>query len=259
MRYPWLNVGQWTIDLLAGIARMLSFSVKVFLAFPRRWIHARIMVNQLYVLCILSLGIVLISGLFIGMVVSIQGYNTLKGFGAEAQLGQLVALSVFRELGPVVTALLFAGRAGSSLSAELGLMQVTEQIDSMEMMAVDPFSRILFPRLLAGILSMPILALFFSLFSIWGATWVSTAWLGIDYGMFISNLKSSVDFSADILSGLFKSFIFGFIISLIAIYQGYCAERSSAGIAMASTRTVVYASVLVLFFDLLITTMMEGG
>lgn len=217
-----------------------------------------LLLQQIYAEGVLSLLIILVSGLFIGMVVALQGYHTLAKFGASQQLGPLVALSVARELGPVVTALLFAGRAGSALTAEIGLMKATEQLSSMEMMAVDPMSRVIAPRLWGGFISMPLLTLIFNAIAIYGAFLVGVKWLGLDAGAFWSNMQSAVNFSSDVLNGIFKSIVFGWVVTWIAVYQGYDAEPTSAGIATATTRTVVYSSLAVLGLDFVLTAMMIG-
>jgi phospholipid/cholesterol/gamma-HCH transport system permease protein len=215
-----------------------------------------LLVQQLYSIGVLSFLIIVVSGLFIGMVLGLQGYDTLQRFSAESQLGQLVALSVVRELGPVVAALLFAGRAGSALTAEIGLMQATEQINSMEMMAVDPLGRIIWPRLLAGFIAMPVLALVFSMVAIYGGYLVGVQWLGLDAGTFWSNMSASVDFYIDILNGIIKSLVFGVVITWIAVYQGYYTIPTAEGIGKASTRTVVYASLAILGLDFVLTALM---
>jgi len=208
---------------------------------------------------VMSLVIIVVASLFIGMVVGLQGYNTLNKFGATAQLGQLLALSITRELGPVVTALLFAGRAGSALTAEIGLMKATEQLSSMGMMGVDPLWRVIAPRLWAGIITMPILALIFAALAVLGGYLVGVEWLGIDPGSFWSNMQSAVDYKTDVLSGIYKSFAFGIAVTWIAIYQGFACVPTSAGISQATTRTVVFASLATLGLDFILTTMMIGG
>jgi len=215
-----------------------------------------LLVEQIYFVGVLSVIIIIVSGLFIGMVVALQGYNTLQRFGAQAQLGQLVALSVVRELGPVVSALLFIGRACSALTAEIGLMQATEQLASMEMMAVDPLRRVIFPRLWAGFIVVPILAIIFNAVAIYGAYLLGVLWLGIDSGTFWSNMQASVNFRIDVVNGIIKSIVFGFVAVWIAVYQGYYATPTAEGISRAATRTVVYASVLILGLDFVLTAMM---
>ncbi len=218
-----------------------------------------LILQQVYAEGVLSLVIILVSSLFIGMVVALQGYHTLAKFGASAELGPLVALSVARELGPVVTALLFAGRAGSAVTAEIGLMKATEQLSSMEMMAVNPIHRVIAPRLWGGFISMPLLTIIFNVTAIYGAYLVGVKWLGLDAGVFWSNMQSSVAFHADILNGILKSVVFGFVVAWISVYQGYFAEPTSAGIAGATTRTVVYSSLAILGLDFVLTAMMIGG
>lgn len=218
-----------------------------------------LLLQQIYAEGVLSLSIIVVSGLFIGMVVALQGYHTLAKFGASQELGPLVALSVARELGPVVTALLFAGRAGTALAAEIGLMKATEQLSSMEMMAVDPIKRVISPRLWGGFISLPLLTIIFNAVAIYGAYLIGVKWLGLDAGAFWSNMQSAVEFHADIVNGILKSVVFGIVVTWIAVYQGYDAEPTSAGIATATTRTVVYSSLAVLGLDFVLTAMMIGG
>jgi len=217
------------------------------------------LVQQIFNEGVLSLIIIAVSALFIGMVVGLQGYNTLEKFGTTSALGQLLALSVTRELGPVITALLFAGRAGSALTAEIGLMKATEQLSSMEMMAVDPLHRIIAPRFWGGLISMPILAVIFSAIAIYGGYLVGVAWLGIDSGTFWSNMQASVDFRIDILNGIIKSIAFGIVVTWIAIFQGYDCIPTPSGISRATTRSVVYSSLVILGLDFILTTMMMKG
>jgi phospholipid/cholesterol/gamma-HCH transport system permease protein len=219
----------------------------------------RLTVKQVYQLGVLSLLIVLVSGLFIGMVVALQGYYTLVKFSAEGQLGQLVALSVVRELAPVVTGLLFAGRAGSALTAELGLMRATEQINAMEMMAVDPFWRIIFPRFWAGIIAMPCLTILFDLVAIYGGQFVGVDWLGVNAGSFWGSMQEAVVFGPDIINGVLKALCFGVLITWVAVFQGFYSEPNARGISEATTKTVVYSSLLVLAFDFILTAIMMGG
>jgi len=218
-----------------------------------------LVLQQVYAEGVLSLVIIIVSSLFIGMVVALQGYHTLAKFGASAELGPLVALSVARELGPVVTALLFAGRAGSAVAAEIGLMKATEQLSSMEMMAVNPIHRVISPRLWGGFISMPLLTMIFNVTAIYGAYLVGVKWLGLDAGAFWSNMQSSVEFHADIVNGILKSVVFGFVVAWISVYQGYFAEPTSAGIASAATSSVVYSSLAILGLDFVLTAIMVGG
>ena len=218
-----------------------------------------LLVEQLFSIGVLSLVIIVLSSLFIGMVVGLQGYHTLDKFGATQELGQLIALSVVRELSPVITALLFAGRAGSALTAEIGLMKATEQLDSMEMMGVDPLWRVISPRFWAGFISMPVLAVIFSAIAIFGGYLVGVQWLGVDAGSFWSNMQSAVDFREDILNGVIKSIVFGFVCTWIAVFQGYDTVPTAEGIARATTRSVVYSSLAVLGLDFVLTAVMMGG
>ncbi len=226
---------------------------------PPDWRNGpQLLVRQLYFVGVYSLIIIVVSGLFIGMVLALQGYTVLVRFGADQALGQLVALSLLRELGPVVAALLFAGRAGSALTAEIGLMKATEQLASLSMIGVDPLQRILRPRLWAGMIAMPILAQVFNMVAIWGAVWVGVTWLHVDAGSFWANMQSSVDFGEDVMNGVIKSAVFGVVVTWIAVFQGYDALPTSEGISAATTRTVVYSSLAVLALDFLLTAVMFG-
>ncbi len=216
------------------------------------------LIQQLYFVGVLSLLIIVLSALFIGMVLGLQGYTILVKFGAEHALGQLIALSLVRELGPVVAALLFAGRAGSALTAEIGLMKTTEQLSSMEMMGIDPLHRIVAPRFWAGQISMPILALIFNCVAVLGGYMVGVDWLGVDDGAFWANMQSAVDFRTDVINGIIKSVVFGTIITWIAVYQGISCAPTSEGIGRSTTRTVVYASLAVLGMDFFLTAVMFG-
>lgn len=220
--------------------------------------HSPLLLKQLHVLGVQSLLIIMLSGLFIGMVLGLQGYVVLVEFSAETSLGQLVSLSLLRELGPVVTALLFAGRAGSALTAEIGLMKATEQLSSLEMMAVDPLRRVIAPRFWAGLIAMPILAVIFTAIGIWGGSLVGVDWKGVDHGSFWSVMQSSVTLS-DLLNGFIKSVVFAVAVVWIALFNGYDATPTSEGISQATTRTVVHASLTVLGLDFILTAIMFGG
>lgn len=251
--------GNWGVSNLREFGRSGIMIGHVVLVRPNIRKNFPLVVQQIYSEGVLSLLIILVSSLFIGMVLALQGYHTLAKFGATQELGPLVALSVARELGPVVTAILFAGRAGSAVTAEIGLMKATEQLASMEMMAVDPLRRVIAPRFWAGIISMPLLTIIFNLTAIYGAYLVGVRWLGLDNGVFWSNMQASVDFSSDILNGIIKSLVFGLAVIWIAVQEGYTAVPTSAGIASATTRSVVYASLAVLGLDFILTAMMIGG
>lgn len=217
------------------------------------------LIKQLYSVGVRSLSIIAVAGFFVGMVLGLQGYTTLVDFGSESVLGTLVSLTLLRELGPVVTALLFAGRAGSALTAEIGLMKATEQLSAMEMMGVDPLKRVITPRLWAGIFAMPVLALIFSTVGIWGGAFVAVELLGIDYGAYWGNMQASVEFYEDVIKGVIKSIVFGVVVTWIAVYQGYDSIPTSEGIGKATTQTVVISSLAVLGLDFVLTAVMFGG
>ncbi|MBM95725.1 MAG: ABC transporter permease [Oceanospirillaceae bacterium] len=219
----------------------------------------RDLIKQLYSVGVRSLSIIAVAGFFVGMVLGLQGYTTLVDFGSESALGTLVSLTLLRELGPVVTALLFAGRAGSALTAEIGLMKATEQLSAMEMMGVDPLKRVITPRLWAGIMAMPILALIFSTVGIWGGAYVAVELLGIDDGAYWGNMQASVEFYEDVIKGVIKSVVFGIVVTWIAVYQGYDSIPTSEGIGKATTQTVVISSLAVLGLDFVLTAVMFGG
>src|SRR3990167_6906693 len=225
-----IRLGQAGIACCSEIGRAGIFLVGTLCQWPK-WRQAwPLLSTQLFRVGILSLPIILLSALFIGMVVALQGFHTLQKFGAEQELGQLLALSIVRELGPVVTALLFAGRAGSALTAELGLMSATSQLSSLEMMAVDPLWRIVAPRFWAGLISMPLLAILFDVVSIFGGKMVGVDWLGVDNGSFWNNMQAAVQFHEDVINGVIKSVVFGFVVTWVAVYQGYFAEPNARGI-----------------------------
>jgi phospholipid/cholesterol/gamma-HCH transport system permease protein len=251
-------IGVWGIENLRELGRSGLMIFQVMFYRPNIRKGFPLLVQQIYSEGVLSLLIIVISSLFIGMVLSLQGYHTLAKFGATPELGPLVALSVTRELGPVVTAILFAGRAGTAVTAEIALMKATEQLSSMEMMAVDPLRRVISPRFWGGIISMPLLTIIFNAMAIYGAYLVGVQWLGLDNGVFWSNMQASVEFHADIVNGIIKSVIFGVAVIWIAVAQGYYAVPTSAGIAAATTRSVVYGSLVVLGLDFILTAMMIG-
>jgi len=218
----------------------------------------RLLLNQLYSVGVLSFLIISISGLFVGMVLGLQGYYTLSDFGAEETLGVMVAASLVRELGPVVSGLLFAGRAGSALTAEIGLMKATEQLSGMEMMAVDPIKRIISPRFLAGFLSMPLLASLFSAIGIIGGELVGVGLLGVDDGAYWAQMQAKIDFQDDIVNGFIKSLVFGFVATWIALFEGYDTVPTAEGVSRATTRTVVNSAFSILGLDFILTALMFG-
>ncbi|MBK1641238.1 ABC transporter permease [Chromatium okenii] len=219
----------------------------------------RLFTAQLFNIGVLSLLIVGISGLFVGMVLGLQGYYVLAQFGAEQSLGVMVATSLVRELGPVVTALLVAGRAGSALTAEIGLMKATEQLAGLEMMAVDPVRRILIPRLFGGMVAMPLLAALFSAVGIIGGYFVGVGLLGVDDGAFWSQMQAKVDFQEDVVNGIIKSAVFGLLVTWIALFQGYESIPTAEGVSRATTRSVVHAALVVLGVDFVLTALMFGA
>lgn len=246
------KLGAWGLERVHTLGHTgLFFLVTIFGPF-----RFRDLVKQLYMVGVLSLSIILVSGAFIGFVLGLQGFYTLSRFSAESSLGQLIALSIVRELGPVVTALLFAGRAGSAITSEIGLMKATEQLSAMKMMGVDPMRRVVAPRFWAGQIALPLLTLIFSAVAIIGGYWVGVSWLGVDSGSFWNNMQASVSFQDDIVNGIIKSLFFGWVVSWIAVYQGYNCQATSEGIAKATTRTVVYSSLAILALDFLLTSIM---
>ncbi|MFZ6744949.1 lipid asymmetry maintenance ABC transporter permease subunit MlaE [Undibacterium sp. JH2W] len=220
------------------------------------WRRPRLVTDQIHFIGNYSMVIIAVSGLFVGFVLAYQGYYTLNRYGSEEALGLLVALSLTRELGPVVTALLFAGRAGTSLTAEIGLMKAGEQLAAMEMMAVNPIQRVLAPRFLAGIIAMPILTSIFNAMGIIGGYVVGVKLIGVDNGAFWSQMQAGVEVFQDIGNGVIKSIVFGFAVSFVALFQGYEAQPTPEGVARATTRTVVISSLLVLWLDFLLTAWM---
>jgi phospholipid/cholesterol/gamma-HCH transport system permease protein len=223
-----------------------------------QWKNVSLTIKQLYVVGVQSLLIIIVSGLFIGMVMALQGYTILVDYGAEGSLGPMVSLSLLRELGPVVTALLFAGRAGSALTAEIGLMKATEQLSSLEMMAVDPLRRIVSPRFWAGMFAMPMLAVIFSAVGILGGHLVGVEWLGVDAGSYWSVMQATVEWREDVVNGVIKSLVFALVVTWIALFKGYDALPTSEGISAATTETVVYSSLAVLGLDFVLTALMFG-
>ncbi|MFZ6776597.1 lipid asymmetry maintenance ABC transporter permease subunit MlaE [Undibacterium sp. Ji83W] len=220
------------------------------------WRRPRLVTDQIHFIGNYSMLIIAVSGLFVGFVLAYQGYYTLNRYGSEEALGLLVALSLVRELGPVVTALLFAGRAGTSLTAEIGLMKAGEQLAAMEMMAVNPIQRVLAPRFLAGIIALPILTSIFNAMGIIGGYIVGVKLIGVDNGAFWSQMQAGVAVFQDIGNGVVKSIVFGFAVSFVALFQGYEAQPTPEGVARATTRTVVISSLLVLWLDFLLTALM---
>jgi phospholipid/cholesterol/gamma-HCH transport system permease protein len=216
-------------------------------------------IREIFFTGVMSLIIILVAGMFVGMVLGLQGYETLKRYGSESALGSLVALSLVRELGPVLAALLFASRAGSAMTAEIGLMKATEQISAMEMMAVNPIARVVAPRFWAGVISMPLLAAMFSAMGVFGGYVVGVVLIGVDEGSFWSQMQGAVDFRHDVLNGVIKSFVFGVAVTVISLFEGYDAPPTAEGVSGATTRTVVQSSLAILMLDFILTAFMFRG
>jgi phospholipid/cholesterol/gamma-HCH transport system permease protein len=252
------SLGRSGIGFFEGVGRAHLFLLQALSGIPSSLAKPRLITAQLYSVGVLSVQIIGISGLTVGMVLGLQMYNTLTDFGAEDSLGPVVALSLVRELGPVLSALLFSGRAGSALTAEIGLMKATEQLAGMEMMAVDPIKRVIAPRLLAGIISLPLLAAIFSAIGIIGSYFVGVGLLGVDAGAFWSQMTAKVDFYDDIVNGFVKSLVFGFVATWIAVFEGYDSVPTTAGVSRATTRTVVHTAFAVLGLDFVLTALMFG-
>ncbi|MDN3653523.1 lipid asymmetry maintenance ABC transporter permease subunit MlaE [Thalassotalea ponticola] len=250
------SLGRKVIDVVAGLGRALIMLISALWHWPNIRKGWPLLAKQLYSVGVLSLLIIVVSGTFIGMVIALQGYTILIDYGAEASLGPMVALSILRELGPVVTALLFAGRAGSALTAEIGLMKATEQLSSMEMMAVDPLKRVIAPRFWAGFISMPLLVAIFSTVGILGGHLVGVDWLGVDSGTYWSVMQAQVDWTDDVLNGMIKAVVFAFVVTWVAVYKGYDCIPTSEGISRATTSTVVQSSLIVLGLDFILTALM---
>jgi phospholipid/cholesterol/gamma-HCH transport system permease protein len=251
------NLGKSTLETISSVGASSIMLYGALFALPT-WKNVRLTIAQMHVVGVQSLLIIMVSGLFIGMVMALQGYTILVNYGAEGSLGPMVSLSLLRELGPVVTALLFAGRAGSALTAEIGLMKATEQLSSLEMMAVDPLRRVVSPRFWAGVISMPMLALIFSAIGILGGHVVGVDWLGVDAGSYWSIMQATVEWDKDVVNGIIKSIVFGLVVVWIALYKGYSCIPTSEGISKATTETVVFSSLAILGLDFILTALMFG-
>ncbi|MCL2589406.1 MAG: lipid asymmetry maintenance ABC transporter permease subunit MlaE [Betaproteobacteria bacterium] len=253
------KLGAMTID---GVWR-LGFAARFFLAVLRysgqSFLRLPLTIREIYFSGVLSLLIILVSGLFVGMVLGLQGYDILQRFGSSDALGIMVALSLLRELGPVVAGLLFASRAGSAVTAEIGLMKTTEQLQAMDMMAVNPLARVVAPRFWGGVISMPLLAAMFSAMGIFGGWMIGVVAIGVDDGAFWSQMRASVDFRYDVLNGVIKSFVFGVAVSWVAVFEGYDCHPTAEGVSRAITRTVVYSALLILALDFVLTSFMFRG
>ena len=239
-------------DSLVSLGEMVRFLLRLIVNVPRSLIRYDLIVEQVYNAGALSLVIIMLCGLFVGMVLGLQGFQLLQRFGSEEALGTATAIGLVKELGPVITALLFAGRAGTALASEIGLMRATDQLSAMEMMAVDPIQRVVVPRFLGGVIAMPLLAAIFSMIGIYGAQLIGVQFMGVDSGSFWSQMRAGVDLR-DVNEGIVKSCIFGIACSLIAVYEGYNSVPTAEGVGRATTRTVVTSAVVVLFLDYLLT------
>lgn len=253
------GLGRGVLGALARLGRAHLLLLATLLVLDEIARRPRLLLEQIWNIGALSLAIIGVSGLFVGMVLGLQGYYVLVKFGAAESLGILVAASLVRELGPVVTALLVAGRAGSALTAEIGLMKATEQLAALEMMAIDPVRRVLAPRLAGGILSMPLLAAIFSAVGVLGGYFVGVGLLGVDAGSYWGQMQARIDFREDLLNGVIKSLAFGLVVTWTALFQGYDAIPTAEGVSRATTRAVVQAALLVLGLDFVLTALMFGG
>jgi len=252
------RLGHTTLSSFAKLGRGSFFLIQILSACLSVFLRPKLLIKQLYSVGVLSFLIITISGLFVGMVLGLQGFYILSDFGAEETLGIMVAASLVRELGPVVSALLFAGRAGSALTAEIGLMKATEQLSGMEMMAIDPIKRIIAPRFLAGFISMPLLSALFSSIGVLGGHMIGVGVLGVDDGSYWAQMQAGLDFQDDIINGIIKSIVFGFAISWISLFEGYDTIPTSEGVSRATTRTVVNSAFTILGLDFILTALMFG-
>ncbi|MBD3609579.1 MAG: lipid asymmetry maintenance ABC transporter permease subunit MlaE [Gammaproteobacteria bacterium] len=251
-------LGRKSLHSFGRLGRGFIFLLQILTGIPQLFKRPRLIVQQLYSVGVMSMTIIVVSGLFTGMVLGLQLFNTMQDFGAEQSVGSVTALSLVRELGPVLTAIFFAGLAGTSLTAEIGLMKTTEQLSGMEMMAVDPVHRVIAPRFLAGFISVPVLALMFSAVAIQGGYFVSVSLLGLDSSVYWGQMQNIVDWDDDILNGVIKSVVFGFVAAWIAVFEGYDAVPTSEGVSRATIRTVVHTSLSVLGLDFIMTALMFG-
>ncbi len=252
------GLGRGVLSALTRLGRAHLLLVDILRGSGEIVRHPRILAEQVFNIGVLSLLIIGVSGLFVGMVLGLQGYYVLSQFGAAESLGVMVAASLVRELGPVVAALLVAGRAGSALTAEIGLMKATEQLSGLEMMAVDPIRRILTPRFYGGVLAMPMLAAIFSAVGVLGGYVVGVGLLGVDDGAYWSQMQAKIDFSEDVVNGVIKSLVFGVVVTWIALFEGYDTVATSVGVSRSTTRSVVHSALVVLGLDFILTALMFG-
>jgi len=253
------GIGKSVVDGIWRLGYASAFFLMVLMRSGVSFRRPSLTIREIYTAGVLSLIIIVVSGLFVGMVLALQGYETLQKYGSSEAVGTLVALSLVRELGPVVAALLFASRAGSAMTAEIGLMKATEQISAMEMMAVDPIARVIGPRFWGGVISMPLLAAIFSAVGVFGGYLIAVVLIGVDAGAFWSQMQSAVDFGRDIVNGIIKSVVFGIAVTVIALFEGYDAPPTAEGVSGATTRTVVTSSLAILGLDFVLTAFMFRG
>ncbi|HSC81727.1 MAG TPA: lipid asymmetry maintenance ABC transporter permease subunit MlaE [Chitinolyticbacter sp.] len=253
------RIGAPLTDAIVKFGFACRFFVAILRHTPTSLLRFSLTLREIWFAGVLSVLIIAVSGLFVGMVLALQGYDTLVRFGASSSLGILVALSLVRELGPVVGALLFASRAGSAITAEIGLMKATEQLAAMEMMAVNPIARVVAPKFWGGVISMPLLAAMFSAMGIFGGYLIGVQLLGLDAGSFWNQMQSQVDFRLDVLNGVIKSAFFGIAVSLIAVFEGFDAAPTAEGVSHATTRTVVTSALVILALDFVLTAFMFRG
>lgn len=253
------HVGSRVVDGVWKLGCATRFSLSLLSRSGMTFRRPQLLLDEIHFTGVLSLVIIIVSGLFVGLVLGLQGYETLKRYGSAEALGTLVALSLVRELGPVVAALLFASRAGSAITAKIGIMKSTEQLSAMEMMAVDPYSRILAPILWGGAISMPLLAAIFSAFGVFGGYLIGVVIIGVDSGAFWSQMQANVDLWDDVMNGVIKSAVFGVAVTLIALFEGYDTPATAEGVSYAVTRTVVTSALAVLALDFVLTSFMFAG
>jgi phospholipid/cholesterol/gamma-HCH transport system permease protein len=253
------HVGHGVVDGVWKLGAATRFSWFVLIRSGQSVRRVQLTLDEIYFSGTLSLIIIIVSGLFVGLVLGLQGYETLKRYGSAEALGTLVALALVRELGPVVSALLFASRAGSAITAKIGIMKATEQLSAMEMMAVDPFARVLSPIFWGGVISMPLLSAIFSAMGVFGGYLIGVVIIGVDSGAFWSQMQANVDFREDIFNGLIKSFVFGVAVTLIALFEGYDAPPTAEGVSYAVTRTVVTSALVILALDFVLRSFMFTG
>lgn len=253
---PFRRLGHATINAIWKLGFVSRFFCAVLLNSGQSFSRLHLTIREIYFAGVLSLLIIVVSGLFVGMVLGLQGYNILANFGSSDALGMFVALALLRELGPVLAALLFASRAGSAITAEIGLMKATEQLDAMSVMAVNPLARVVAPRFWAGVISMPVLAALFNAMGIFGGYLIGVVMIGLDSGTYWSQMQSNVDLYTDVFNGVLKSIVFGIAVTLIAVFEGYDAVPTAAGVSAATTRTVVTSALVILALDFVLTAFM---